>query len=307
MALLGVAILCATCLYEEQEGKAQQWLVELWVRLDDWRKQHVLIQQFVEACARQSQVVLEGIFGSAIVSLRALSISFSFAVASYIFTMRMTHSPGSHDAGWAVITIVSACLASTYPNRLMVLIALLVPTCYIGALVSRLHALPISRTSFELSSVSFALALLLACVFDFVWIAAHRKFIAIAVEKHWSTSIAIGLLISGIVCATPLLLPVLDQFPSSVYHSNLLYNLFLFASVLLSTRLLMAAAAAAFFLTMTSAAVYKPLHSVIAHGVYFLQRHEVIRNRRLLAILGVSLVLAALGRDQWHSLLNGLI
>jgi len=305
--MLGLVLLYgAFFLHEDEENKIQDKLAELWIRAQDARSDSSSINRFIRECARLSHQALKRIFGEHIFSVRAFGVSFCGSIASYLLVMRFPHTPNS-DLAWAVFCILTGTLAATYPNRCTSLLALALPAACLVYRVAALAALPVDRMHFEVSSATFVLVFIVSCGLDFLWVALNREFMRLAVERHWTIPMAVGLLVSGVVFATPFLPFISNRFPDYVYNSNALYNFSLFFSVLLSTRLLIMFAAGIFFLSIGSALLYLCFRPVLTRAVYAAQRHALIRSHKKLGTVGAALFADALPFTSWTAWLAHIV
>lgn len=203
------------CLYEDEEGKLQDALVDLWDRIDDraksTRRRAVAL---LDETARISRTLLDRMFGPRIVSAQAISVSLLLAMSSIWIAVIVHRTLYSHSGGAFFLLVPIALIAMSrkaFPTlehlfqvrivRLGVIYfflgAVLVTTCF-GVFISVARGSGVWRT---LQMPSFYLAVF---ILDAAWVAIYRWISNIAREDSGlflhCIAILVGLAISIMVC-----------------------------------------------------------------------------------------------------------
>jgi hypothetical protein len=291
-----VLIYCALFLYEGEEGRIQNLIVQWWVKVDDARAiAGSWARAFIQAVARLTVRGFDRVLGERLFSFRFAGVSLCLSIASIFllasFGAIRVHQSAGRPLVWAVSWMAFA----------------FVPAIYKGIWVSRLWglclvllvALPISSGflffvyltrggGFVARGVAYAiLPLLVSFGCDVSYVALTRGMLRRA--SSGGTGYALLFLVAGNLLALGVLL--LGPIFLGLWVSR--YWLGAGAAIGLSFCLNAVdffAGSAALFVA-ASLVVHRLLWPLVERPLYALQRYHVITNKKLLWTAGLALAL----------------
>jgi len=293
--VLGLVLLySAVFLYEDQEGRIQNRIVQWWVKVDDARiTAHTRVSAFVEAVAGLTARGFDRILGERLVSFRFAGVSLCLSLASFflvgsISALRL-HRP---DAGAAFFECVLFVFLSLMPifddgHWIMKVWWLALLTALGKSVGFLLYVLYYVRGAViagrALGYVLLALAMSLVSDICYVaitrWmlrrVAANGRFLGIV------SMIAANLLILCLLLVVPIEL----GFKLFKYWQH--GSTVIFFSLFLNAIDLVAGSAA--LIVGTALLTHRLLWPAMEKPLYALQRYEVVRNKKLLWVVGLTL------------------
>lgn len=282
--------------YETDENDTRDRFSALWLRIEDARADPSSMNRYLQGCARLSHQLLVRIFGDRPISIRAIGTAFAYSIASYLFLMRPEVAIPFGNLAWAMLCVVTGTASWLYPSIYTALLAVFVPTCYLALTISGLAALPVDSLHLGYSGVSLVEALVAASLVDFMWIEWNRQLVKMAVTEHWSAPLLTGIGTSAIVVCTVLSPIVRSPFPAYAYNSLALFNLLLFFTILLSTRIFIVFVSGVIFLSMSSGLLWWCCRPVLSRLAYAAQRHGL---QKALGVIASALFLDAITQSSW--------
>jgi hypothetical protein len=307
--ILAIVVGCATVfaalfMYEDEEGKWQNRIDELWVAIDD--RARITGRKTVALLNKMSDVVTAGldrVFGQRLLSFRSLgaSTSYSFATACVINVIVILHDvvtqESTNSVGFLYATCVilfCAILPTVFQSRWIMPISLIpvsIPIIYGFAdwFLERWHGAPIVLGAFAISFIS-----------DVVLIIAVRATIRRMAVGNKGWQLFVGMLIQCgcaiVVVVMPLgmavLLILLDK---NIKEINVTGGLWEKGSVIenaLSLSALCNVFTACVCLTLIFALagvlVHRAFWPLASRAIYPLARYEIVRNRKFLISAAVA-------------------
>ena len=121
--LLGVVLMCASFLYEDEEGKIQSRVQEWWIKLDDKQSaSRSRVAAFMQEVARLTAQGFDSLFGKRLLSLRFIVVSVYLSIASFflfgLLTFSMIRNPGSLTRHGLFLSFLSFLTLASFPALL---------------------------------------------------------------------------------------------------------------------------------------------------------------------------------------------
>lgn len=278
-------------LREDEEGKIQNSLEELWIKIDDRQRQSVTRNAvFMSEAARIASIALDKIFGTRLLSLRALIVSMNYSIASWAFWSGV----------WVFgpVFVLLGILPSLSKKRwLLILCSLPVLAVTFLAILAKLAHLE-AETDFAPLMLGFTANALSS----FLFIALNRAALKWAANETNALRIASVLLLN-------LLLVLLLIGPALLdWHDQWKYP---------STLWFLAAVAAANFVTcavgllgvllMAGLLAHRLMWPVLSRPVYSVARRGLIKQSKWLLSSGAALMGIAFPNAHWTDKLKELL
>src|SRR5438128_3844359 len=114
-----VLVYVAVFLYEDEQGKIQNGLEDLWLRLAE-RQQTALAQHgaFLHIAARIANSWLDRLFGKQLLSLRSIGVSVCYSLASFLFLVALFSPHDSYLLKQNLILALVFVVSSILPSRI---------------------------------------------------------------------------------------------------------------------------------------------------------------------------------------------
>lgn len=310
---VSLLLIYLTFLYEDEEGKIQDRIIELWVRLDDRRSTSLSWAAIlIQSAARLVAGAMDYFFGTKPVSFRLLGTSFFFSLASLEPFLGFSPHPNSHwpftgPYHWthlfqAILYLALGMVPAFTKNRWFLGVWYI---CIIRVMYTFVFAVLIvfagKHGSLGLASnllVGATTGLGMSFLCDILWISFARKLLrrvlaALGTQQvYWSVLFACFMLVVMLTVFPAIAgLTILDTLSRiNVLPSTLLFVgvAMIFSFALNGVGLLACLAAFAFSGAMLLHGLVWP---TLQRPLYFLQRQGVIENKKLLWGVGIALLL----------------
>jgi len=284
-------------MYENEEGKLQSRIERLWVGIDD---RALLIGSrtaaFFNKVAEAETRGLNRIFGSQLLSFRVLGVSTSASCAGALLFVAFFNDgrgSGSIDARHFVeisfiagfICLILAFLPALLAWRWCAVLSLLpsLLSLFYLAGVMLIHRSP--RTA-----ILWCMALLFSFLSDVLSIAIIRLMIRRIASAIGIFRIAQAILLQLLCIFLLFFAPLLPQLISSKGNRGVVtLALGVFAFLNISTVLL----SSVFFAMLFVVILHKAFWPLIGRLIYPVARHEIVRNRKVMAGVGTACLLYA--------------
>jgi hypothetical protein len=303
IACLGfLLIYIALFLHEDEEGKLQNRLEELWVRIDDLQekalsKQTVFLQELLRLLNRAFDTLL----GEKLFSLRSITVSFCYSWASAMFLENCSIRLRTGARG---VSIIADVLDWLWPVLLFAL------GTVAGALKGKLYTdfmmglwgfiagwfcwalWPQSHRTYLLGNAIFFGALLLGLICDIAFVALSRRVFRVVARLNKGTTIILVLLANVLVAIL---------YAAPFYYWWFIYTIVPpgFLVTVSSTNLIAVCCALSIILVMLIALIHRLLWPVVSRPVYAMGRGQLVRQPKLL--LSVAIVLLTWAIPAWKT------
>lgn len=298
----GFCLYAGLFLYEDEEGRFQNRVQQLWVKVDDVAnasRSHVAA--FMQEVARLTGIFLDSLFGVPIRYLRLIGISICFSMASFFLSVLLSiafnKGPKVPDGGNSTIraTIISliyflflALVPAITTNKWCLRLWGAVVMCQLLPLLSfllflRVHYSPQrAALGIEVFLILFATSL----IFDVLYIYVTRKMLRHISEAdlvhHIISVIADNVLVLGTVLALPWVIGF-ALFRYAQHFSEAVIGSFFLNSI----DVLAGSAALIIALLLL---LHRLLWPAIERPLYAMQRFNVIKNKKVLISCGATLL-----------------
>ena len=297
-------------LYESEEGRLENALVELWLRVSDhadtaWKR----FARLLDETERISLRVLDYLFGERLLSIRAIAVSSTLAVASFMFTFApRNHFQNVSDvAPW--VTAALLVIASITPALLREPWAIWIPggiTVSVLVMFSyRAITALIHTNSSDVPSVESAvLTSIVATPFiDFGWLTICRKGGRRVLAGHGVLPHVVLILTGVAVTVGTFILPLSGTSHAGFWDraaaAGLPRFIAYFALSLASTRLFVATLSLIQLIVLLVAFLHWIIWPALSRLIYAAERFNILKERRLFATCGTALLIHASGGAQW--------
>ena len=289
-------------LYEDEEGRLQNSLEELWVRISDRSDgATIAIRLLVGETSRLTAHAFDRIFGQRYLSRRAIGTSFCYGAASITaYPIFLLGGPSARSALWIVpgVFIFLGSLPvlneNKFTTRAVFLPALafvaffLFATMQVGFLIIQGSS---RDTDLFAGCAAITAALILAIASDFGWILLMRSTLNSATTEIPMLRL-IGLILINSFALAVGLIPV---FSHSVFappwnrgFASTFLEMFLF--LLIISRLFITATALLFLIVLFAILLHRLLWPLVDRSVYAIARHHLLEHRKALGTLGFALI-----------------
>jgi hypothetical protein len=293
------------CLYETEEGQLENVLVAFWLRISDYASStRTRLERLLQETGRISQGLLDSVFGSKLVSLRAIGVSGLLILASLdVFqvgseAMEHQEGPGVGHPFTAVVVIggliLTALAPVIFPRRWAARVPIAAFLTIVGlvvwaAWVSHSRSRSPDTAAFE-DTLGWGTTIFAALVVDFLWVLTVRLGTGWALRYPGIWRHAIVIAVSAAVS-----LGVLLVVPYSARDNYLLDRTF-GSSIATSIDFV---AASRIFVAIVSAVQLAVLLVAFAHWfiwpllsrvVYAADRYQFFRERKFFGTIGVVLI-----------------
>jgi hypothetical protein len=289
-------------LTETEEGKLENRLEELWIRVDDlsskaMTKQAVFLRQITKLVADG----FASLFGPKLVSLKAAASCLCFALASLYLSSAVfiTDMPLLSKRVRLICSLIFlVCGFSKYLRYSGFAIVALGVVLEFVRLTGALKTYQASLGEVVLSGVTYIIAILIAIGF----VSLTRWSLRLASESSNTVGL-VAIILANVASGAVLIAPVVyvePRFRVAVFGtgaglsggSHALAFLIFFYNISM-TNLFTAAAAFIVLLASLAAVVHTLIWPAMSRPVYAAQRYGLIRQHTLLRALGVTFLLAA--------------
>jgi hypothetical protein len=299
-------IFCATTLYEDQEGKIQSSLEDIWIKVAD-RKKAALSRAaaFIGVVAASTGKLFDRLFGERLLSIQVVAVSFCFSIASFFgfsqigaLVKHQTASVSFTAWGWFLFylalgfTPVLTNLAATgalWLWKLTVFGTILFPLFQIADLILKVRGAKPALHMLESIALLFGVSLVCSVLF----VAVTRKLLRMAAtSQHAFTMagiIALDIALGLLLFYGPALLGVALIVRS---RATVLSLMVLLASALNVIDIVLCFVVVLFMLAML---LHRVLWPILDRLIYAAHRYSVIRNKKLLLVLGLALLVGPTG------------
>lgn len=292
--VLGMLLLySAVFLYEDQEGRIQNLIVQWWVKVDDARiTAHSRVALFVEAVAGLTVRGFDRVFGDRLLSFRFLGVSLCLSFASFflvgaIGTLRL-HRPAGAMIFQCVWFVFLALVPIFDDGRWIIKIWWLALLIALGKSVGYLLYILYYVRGAALASRALGylvIAFTVSFISDICYVAITRWMLRRVATNGRMIGVVSMIAANLVVLCLLLVGPIELGLKLFKYWENgsavILFSVFLNA-------IDFAAGSAALILGVALLA-HRLLWPVLQHPLYALQEHEVVRNKKLLWVVGLAL------------------
>jgi hypothetical protein len=293
---LGLALLSLPyCLYESEEGRLQDALVEVWLRiLDRASSTRKRFERLLAETAKISLRLLDLVFGRRSLSLQAISVSFVLVFASTLLTFPFWVDPMAGPQSVLDSTTTVLIFAAFAPAIIQRPWALLIPLAIFLLLHAVLFSVSMALIRFtgpeavidQWFIAYFAVAL------DLLWLALIRRGIKWASKETGIWRHALVILGGAIVSLVFILFfPLPGHGLERATHTAETVQFVIWA--LPPTRVFIVLVGVIQLLVLLSAFTHWIVWPVLSRVVYATERYKFFRNRKLFGILGGLLLLDA--------------
>jgi hypothetical protein len=298
-------------LYESEEGRLQNALTDLWIRVED-HSQNVSrrFSQLLTETALLANRFFDRIFGSRLLSWRALCVSTYFGFGSAILFLALIEVTGG--TGWAsipaAIFIVLGLLPvftsrPSAPYPAILLGALILFVC-LGFMVFLLIEV---RMPLEWKLLLLGIAFLAAAIpslVEFLWVAVYRLALRKSTRSdHWRSSLwrqCASLILSLAASAAAMMLPglVIGSLPMDQPDTPFTYA-FIGLAFALMARLFLTLVTMAHATTLAILLAHRVVWPALSRLVYAAERFKIFRERTLFGTVGTAFMIKGLGGWSW--------
>jgi hypothetical protein len=283
----------AVFLYEDQEGRIQNRIVQWWVKVDDARiVVHSRLEAFVQGVARLTTRGFDQVLGETLISFRFAGVSLCLSIASglmaLIFGAIRAHHPVRGlllmSVGFVALALLPAFHAGRWVRRFW---GLIVISVVLGPLVPFLFFIYSRRGAVTAGHavIYVSLAFGVSFVCDICYVGLTRWMLRRVAVNSRVYGVVLMLVINLLLLTMLLLGPIELGVKLCTYWREggevILFSFFLNAIDFF-------AGSAALFLGL-ALLIHRLLWPVLEHPLYALQKYEVIRNKKLLWGVGLSL------------------
>jgi hypothetical protein len=280
-------------LYEDQEGKMQNRIVQWWVKIDDARiASHSRVEVFLRAVAGLTARGFDRALGDGLISFRFAGMSLCLSIASFSLVGSIgaihAHNPARNmffeGVCLFVLALVPIVCVERWTLRIWWLAVLIVVTKSVGSLLYILYRVRgVAFAGRALGYVALAFAVSFVCDICYV-----------AITRWMLRRIAVNSQVLGVISMIAANLFVLSVLVFGPFELGLkLFNYWQNGSAVIMFSLLLNAidfvAGSAALLVGLALLVHRLLWPVLEKPLYAIQRHEVVRNKKLLWGAGLAL------------------
>jgi len=302
-ALLGVfCILSAIALYPAEEKQVQSKFEDFWIRVDD-RKNLARSRntKFMQSIASLETSFLDRLFGRSLISLRAISMSFSLSVAIMsglysIVLLRGNLNENSEQEFLPAVAVFGCSfglgLASVFMQKRLIITgsAVVVALTFTFGIVWFIELMPKGNEDIAWTVIAASLGSLLC---DAAFIALTRKLISRAAQVTSLSKILI-IVFGNLTLAILLLSPILLRPISLVFF------------VVAITNVLDVALAGLFFLLSAVLLIHRVLWPLFTRTLFKMQDIGTKGRRAILTAVGVALLSTSVFSGKFPELLNDI-
>lgn len=318
ICIAGLLIYIALFMYEDEKGRLQNRLEELWIRIDDRQRAAVARHiAFLKAVLGLLNRGLDTLFGAKIFSLRSIAVTFCYSQASLL--LLLPHTLGDFDAKvslraaayFAFLVILGTSSIMIKGKKALAIWSCSIIAIGTGALLRSLAWVfngdlgwSTTDVSWSLSSEAAAWILTIfaagiAC--DVLFIALNRALIRFTARLNGSVQI-IAMLLVNCAIATVYMAPYwLWPLKIVTRLSPMYYQV---ANLTAATNLITSLLACSIILVMVIALLHRVSWSLVSRPIYAISQFKVARKPALL--LFTSTLLLAWAIPAWEPLLAKL-
>jgi hypothetical protein len=288
------------CLYETEEGKLENALVDLWIRVSSMADStRTRCERLLRETARISRGILNRLFGSDLISLKAISVSIALSVSSfYIVEMQADSSSGArHRATIAAVLAVIALAPAVINRRWTTYLAIfsgLAAAAWIGWLIKSTNSPHIRQILSTVVVMSFLV--------DVMWLIAVREGLTWAARRDGLLPpVAALLLTSAVGLGTFLLLPTFRDNATQDWWADHISNSYMvvWLEFLGSSRLFVAAVSFLQVVVLAISLSHWIIWPFLSRVVYAAARYQSFRERKFFTTIGTAILVHATGGVEW--------
>jgi hypothetical protein len=335
LSVLGGLILLysAFFLYEDEHGKIQNRLENIWIRINDYRSaalsKHLGFMRLVSSSTAR---LLDNVFGKDLISVKFVGVSICFSFAS-LFLVKLWHKQGIvyENNRFLVVFIVVYLIMATLPRFIsnrkslkswFLSIFLLIPITIVGLHVFIWNSKTLVGSINLYNEIDLATSILpgfvvgaaIASVCDILFIALTRHTLRLCSDLKSTIKILAILIVNACAVVSLFLVPLHYQGAFDVFTFDLwaetrgvgvtymsavgyfLYsNLIFMFEVAVYSNFYTSVVATLFFALAVLMLIHKVTWPVIDRPVYALQEIGIARRKRLFALLGAVLIALSFG------------
>ncbi len=304
-------------LYETEEGRLQNYLAELWLRVSDQAASaRQRLARLLDETARISILFLDRLFGPRLISIRAIVVSAALAMACAYVTFSWQRSMIPLDLDYTWITVEDLAWASVYIIGVIVAARMRSPWVLVG-LAALVMILP-GRFLFELirhwisarpshrlllRGSALVCAIVAATLLDLIWLSLSRLSIRRAERKPGALpSIAVILVGAALSTAIFITLPAPGpylQFVAFFNSGGRMDFVSMFVVYFVGTRLFIIAVSAVQIAVLGVLVAHRVFWPVLSRIVYAAERFQIFRDRKFFGTCGSALLVHAAGGLTW--------
>jgi hypothetical protein len=291
------------CLYETEEGALRNYLVELWVRIYEISANRVQqIEKLLGESAKFTLIVFERVFGQALLSLRAASVSLGLATAAVSFEIYWI-APDFHLARgdiWRPLVYLTAGVLPAIFKARRVQVIPIVSALLISA------GLVLNHASGDTSGDWYAVGLVCAVIADFAWLLLFRWSTQWAVRRGGVLPHCLVILVGSLVSIGCLFL-----LPNDLSIEPLRLWLWLFPkvprellyclSIVGSSRIYISLVSSAQLLILLFATIHWLSWPLLSRIVYSMERYNFLKERKWFGTAGGIVLAHAISGNAWIS------
>jgi hypothetical protein len=301
-----VLLYLAVFLYENEQGKIQNVLEDLWLRIEE--RQYSALSHNTALLRMSAQLItrlLDSLFGKSLFSLQSIGVSICFSFASlYLFSMWLPRVNRILNLIWAFLSLgwgLLPRLRPAYFKRDFVLkgwFALAICFYFLIRATLYTHS-PLMVIAYASGLVYFGLALGVIC--DILFIALARKLLRWMAQQMSNLRLTIVLIVNvfaGLILILPILLIILEYRRAFPGYPELTWYSLVIRTAVTSNLFILVVAITFVVLTLTML-VHRLFWPSLSRPIYSLQRLGIARRGKLLGTVGGLLVMTAVGGLAW--------
>ena len=300
-----VFLYAAFFLYEDERGRLQNRLEELWISIDDEaQKAKNRSRAFLQEIVRIVSGTFDKIFGPKILSVRAVVVSLCYSISSYAIACSVS-TARYNWVNWiappitvtnlrvAVFMAIFYGLLGSFPmlakkGQRLWLVTACISICA-PFVLSVASSSPLAESP-VVPEIKLLIAAGLAVASDFIFLAADRKLL------RWSLS-AQTLLGSLAIVLGNIILGLSFIAPQFTYPGNTvgywMWTLWEVVTVACSANLVAVIIAFLIVMSMMILILHRLFWPLAARPVYAISHYRLVRNSKLLGMIGITCLLWA--------------
>jgi hypothetical protein len=320
LALVGcLLIFVAVFLYEDEQGRIQNTLEDLWIRIDDQQKGATSRRvAFTQAVAQLTSSALDQIFGKKIFSLQAIGVSLCYSYASFLLlliyfdrSITLDRSPAYDEIILAIYLALGTLptFIAQRPTVLRLWFVLVLASLFLLDLFEYTFVLGDSLPeAYERISGStwFYVGITVGIGCDILFMSLLRKTLRWGSVLTSTVKLIPLLLLIGLCIFIFFVGPLLYEEKSSladIYDDQRLFIIW----VAVTSNLLIALTGIMFFILALVMLAHRIFWPTLNRSVYALQNLAGARRNWLLWTVGLAFVAWALGWSEWPRIIRNLL
>jgi hypothetical protein len=299
------------CLYESEEGRLQNALVELWLRICD--RADTAKQRFLQLLTETAQIsvkLFDRLFGRELISFRAFAVSSTLAYASIALTnaweaaseaARLEHL--ALGVAFVIIATLPLLTQAVWAARIRGFIA----TAAVALICAALLFAVVRNQSDEMELAISVSSILICPIVDFAWLLVCRRALERALQQHRISEHVRGVLAGVAVVYWSTLMPLVATYASfslAIHSGNpaatkamVLLGLLFFSITF--TRVFVSVVSIVQLVLLIVAFLHWIIWPSLSRIVYSAERFKLFKERRLFGSCGAALLFDAAGGVTW--------